>query len=211
MPEPDLSLVQWIAKQCRGIAQALRKIHRSDSDGPGSGHRDYGIHSDLKPENTLWFDDREDKHGILVICDFGFTRFHGRDSRSKANPVGVTDTYRAPEVDLGGGISRAYDVWTLACLYLEFTTWYLTGYKGVQNFAKKRVHGDQNGIIPGDTFFNFNTMEGVSKLSAIIKPSVLEVSSIQMVTSLFPDVVMLTDQSVDQAPTESRTLQHFFP
>lgn len=169
-PDNDPSLVRWMARQCLGLVEALRKIHRSDSD-PSF---EYGIHSDIKPENILWFKNHGSEHGTLVICDFGFTKFHDRASRSVAQPVGWSLSYRAPEIDTIGQISRAYDVWTIGCLYLEFTTWYLAGLEGVGCFEIKRVRCDKlkgDNIIKTDKFFNHAGRDG-----AVVKDAVFKVS-----------------------------------
>lgn len=155
------------------MAEGLKKIHRSKSDEFAT---DWGIHGDIKPENVLLFDHSQDPLGILVICDFGFTRFHGRDSRSNATPVGKSPTYRAPEYDSQAKISRAYDMWTLGCLYLEFVTWYLTGSEGVtKTFVDMRLKDDR-GEFPGfnlDKFFNF---QATDKTKVESKDSVRDVS-----------------------------------
>ncbi|RYP06558.1 hypothetical protein DL765_009436 [Monosporascus sp. GIB2] len=75
-PQRDLLLVTWIGDQCLGLAEGLKKIHRAVSND--SDIQNYGIHGDIKPENILWYKDEDDKYGNLVICDFGFTRFHSR-------------------------------------------------------------------------------------------------------------------------------------
>ena len=183
VPQPDLLLVQWIAEQSLGIAEGLKKIHRSGSDEETSNFNDYGIHGDIKPENILCFDDQDNKYGILVISDFGFTRFHSRKSRSNAYPVGTSPTYRAPEYDsIVPQSSRAYDIWTLACLYLEFITWYLTGSNGVkETFAEQRTKEDANYSIREDKFFNIVSSDSPgdkNKYKAIIKQCVYKVSSL---------------------------------
>lgn len=183
-PEGDLSLVQWIAKQCLGIAEALRKIHRipSDSNESPSNNDIWGIHGDIKPENILWFKDEQEKHGKLVICDFGLTRYHGEETRSNAVPAGMTGTYRAPEIDTKYTISRAYDIWTLGCLYLEFITWYIDGPEGVKvTFAAKRAADDHGSLthvgFRYDKFFNCVESDGTSstKMKALVKESVKKV------------------------------------
>ncbi|KAJ9144608.1 Kinase-like protein [Pleurostoma richardsiae] len=167
-PQPDISLVRWIAQQSLGLAQALKQIHRSDSSLSDISERDYGIHSDIKPENMLLFKKPPGTPGTLVICDFGFTRFHSKESRSRAAHIGGTDTYRAPEAEFRP-ISRVYDVWALGCLFLEFITWYLTGYNGVQHdFTDRRIGGDTGQLMKTDKFFN-NGPEGQA-----VKPCVRE-------------------------------------
>ncbi|KUJ07851.1 kinase-like protein [Mollisia scopiformis] len=172
-PNTDPECVQWIAKQCLGVAEGLRKIHRTGSEDPNSDHHDWGIHGDIKPENILLFDDSEDTLGILAICDFGFTRFHSRETRSNAKPEGCTGTYRAPEYDMKRGISRLYDMWTLGCLYLEFITWYLTGYEGVDRFSVERKRADSE-VIPADKFFECINLHEEGMRGVIIKPCVLD-------------------------------------
>jgi len=160
-----------------GISDGLRLIHiftvtiPLSVDGPGQvrmqgtakmsvekGEEWYGRHGDIKPENILWFkNDPEypDENDVLKIADFGLGRFHGRDSRSKVNPrsVSCSPTYEPPELQLGTPVSRAYDFWSLGCLYLEYISWLLGGWKAVEDFAHRR--GKEN--TPGfsdDNFFS---------------------------------------------------------
>ncbi|KAF4773455.1 protein kinase domain-containing protein [Colletotrichum scovillei] len=162
-PKNTPEFVQWIATQCRGIAQGLQKIHRK----PSNHAQDFGIHGDIKPENLLLFESPRYPEGILVISDFGFTRFHCRDTRSNTSFIGWSPTHCAPEVQLGKKISRSYDIWTLGCVYVEFATWYLTGSKGVgDEFVRRRLQDDQVGPsgIRYDKFFNVHlTSEGRQK------------------------------------------------
>lgn len=96
---------------------------------PTHGLGKYGRHGDIKPDNILWFKNIPGSNygasGILRIADFGLGRFHGRESRSN-DPAGnnpASPTYKPPECKLGKFISRAYDIWSLGGLYLEFITW----------------------------------------------------------------------------------------
>ncbi|KZL83481.1 protein kinase domain-containing protein [Colletotrichum incanum] len=170
-PTQSPRLVQWIAKQCLGLAEGLMRIHKSLSDPK----RQWGIHGDIKPQNILWFEEPNDDQGILAISDFGFTRFHGEETRSNAIPVGISPTYRAPEYDTVNKISRAADLWALSCVYLEFVTWYLTGYDGVKEFLRRRQSDDRGEPAPikSDKFFNFRQPAGEkSEDSVEVKRSV---------------------------------------
>lgn len=164
----------WISKQCLGLAEGLRKIHRIGSDDPNKQYHDWGIHGDIKPENVLLFDDPANSYGKLIICDFGFTRFHGKDTVSNAKPAGYTGTYRAPEFDLKNFISRAYDMWSLGCLYLEFITWYLIGHSAVDQFSSQRSQEDEGDDIRMDKFFICTRKD--EQRGAKVKPCVLKVS-----------------------------------
>jgi len=102
----------------------------------------YGRHGDIKPENILWFPRIEgsgDEMGVLQIADFGLGTFHCRESRSKIDPNNVVSSpnYEAPECQLHKPVSRAYDIWSLGCLYLEFITWLLMGEAKIDEFSNE--------------------------------------------------------------------------
>ncbi|KAI1158838.1 kinase-like domain-containing protein [Nemania serpens] len=190
----------WLIEQCRGIANALRKIHHHDS----WPDRHFGRHGDIKPENVLWFKNPNTK---LVVADFTLTRFHNPDTLAATaiGGRGYSMTYRAPEISLDSLSSspQSYDVWGLGCLYLEFISWYLfgnaalgrkkapAGKRGqsyqpssdftddsgqpVQNFSDARIGDDDRRLMDGapeDKFFNVNSDEHSSRL--VVKKSVQE-------------------------------------
>ncbi|KAF4456657.1 general substrate transporter [Fusarium austroafricanum] len=137
----------------------------------------HGRHGDLKPENILWFRDFNSSEkgyslGTLKISDFGLTKFHGTHSRSRINTEGLggSPTYRAPEYDVHNEVSQSYDIWSLACVLLEFATWYLEGWEEVENFSKLRKDEDRNPVMGEDTFFNH--IQTSSTISAKAKRSV---------------------------------------
>lgn len=152
----DSDLIRWMVDQFHGLAEALRQIHRRRSNDLDA--RLSGIHGDIKPHNILWFKGRPEdsnKMGRLVICDFGFTSFHTKASISRVAPEGHSPTYKAPEFGQHH-ISRAYDIWSLGCVYLEFITWYLMGYKAVKYTFPKLRESDDSGepFFRIDKFFN---------------------------------------------------------
>lgn len=104
--------------------------------------KDCGRHGDIKPQNILWFSQENNihGHGVLKISDFGVTMFHS-ELTTKVLPEkvrGVTQSYAAPEYELGNSVSRPYDIWSLGCIFIEFITWALLGFEGVQEFRAKR-------------------------------------------------------------------------
>lgn len=189
-PKIDGNLSRWMAGQCHGLAVGLSKIHhyQSSSDpknlavdsGSSSNRKPYGRHSDIKPENILWFQDPKslDKFsGVLKISDFGLTQFNSRLSRSGIpnKELYGTPTYRPPECDLPeDSISQSYDMWALGCLYLEFITWLLKGSNAVNDtFADHRIRdGSSSEVVElkEDTFFT------IEQNAAYLKRSVLRVS-----------------------------------
>ncbi|OTA69478.1 kinase-like protein [Hypoxylon sp. EC38] len=147
----------WMTQQCARIAGGLGEIHSilnksPDEIPPTSGRESklYGRHGDIKPENILWFrnSDNVSTFGTLKIADFGISRWHRNAETSR---ISCTPTYRAPEYDLplpNRQVSRAYDVWSLGCVFLEFTTWFLSGRDGVEAFQQeRRTH------VKDDAFF----------------------------------------------------------
>lgn len=163
----------WAITQIRGLAWALKEIHTFEIESPlpeetinpqitllrpritgplrvVQSEERYGRHGDLKPENILFFRDLEstDELGRLQIADFGLSRFHQLESRSKVPAAGLnySPTYSPPEIYLETPVSRAYDIWSLGCVYLQFITWLLEGYAGYQKFADTRTEMAPDGI-----------------------------------------------------------------
>ncbi|KAK8134994.1 hypothetical protein PG984_007006, partial [Apiospora sp. TS-2023a] len=190
LPEKSTETVRWLVNQCSGLAGGLAKVHRHDSwPFKNKGRTDrLGRHGDLKPLNILWFKSFKEAGQThkdhLVIADFGLSKFHspaGNTEITTANHLGgCSRTYRPPEVDLNGGpILQSYDVWSLACLYLEFITWYLLGFDKTTNemggtgpvtFADYRISGDATGE---DKFFIRINGNGDPKLChVVVKPEV---------------------------------------
>jgi serine/threonine protein kinase len=152
-----------MAEQCKDLAFALSLIHNGQQNNTTSITMEsepvYGRHGDIKPSNILWFADNIDgfdDKGSLVLSDFGLVSNHSHESRSNsaASRVPVSPTYRAPESDMGGKISRSYDIWSLGCTFLDFVTWYLLGWEGVLQFAEERVENDDHFGLTTDTFFH---------------------------------------------------------
>jgi serine/threonine protein kinase len=189
-PERDYNLALWFSKQCLGIVQGLNMIHTADIPSESTQiplgapkYRIHGRHGDLKPENILWFksykETEETWHGVLKISDFGLTRFRGTQSMSQFEITAVSPTYRAPEYDIVRTASQSYDVWSLGCVLLEFVTWYLLGWEGVDTFSKDRTTDDRQ-EIPEDVFFNFISIKdqnGKPLIGARAKLSVADVGT----------------------------------
>jgi serine/threonine protein kinase len=159
----------WTLQQMRGLASALQVIHeyefpeayaplvegqltvgRFRISGVKQTDPKYGRHGDLKPENILFFE----ATGNLQITDLGLGQFHGVKSRSKiaAEGIGGSPTYIPPEILLKEPVSRAYDIWSLGCVFLEFITWLVEGGEAVYSFADNRIE-QAHDKVDDDTFF----------------------------------------------------------
>ena len=183
-PIPDFSqaTVCWILHQFKAITSALYMVHEyqesqvlngtyrarepSESEASGSSSEDdervFGRHGDIKAENILLFtEDVDNEHGDLVIADFGLTAFHKKASRSrqKAEYITGSPSYEAPELMLHSNISRAYDIWGLGCLYLEFISWLVCGWEQLERFPEARVRIATNTPQLHDDMF-FTILEG---------------------------------------------------
>ncbi|KAH8651811.1 kinase-like domain-containing protein [Tricladium varicosporioides] len=138
----------------------------------------YGRHGDIKPENILWssenvsgktgsFDDK----GLLLLADFGLMAFHGKQTKSNVHPETITcsPSYAPPELSLRQTISRAYDIWSLGCVFLEFITWLMYGQDYLDWFPDMQ---DQTGLDGHGTDGTFFTI--LDHQSAIVRESVTE-------------------------------------
>lgn len=136
----DPESMRWVSKQIRGLMEALQIIHnplQQDLDLSDL----FGRHGDLKPENVLWFKSPTDIRGILVITDLGISEVHREVSRSNVPNKDIPRTlgYRPPECDIEKGkISRAFDIWTMGCLFLEKACWLLGGNVLRREFEEER-------------------------------------------------------------------------
>ncbi|KAF5686032.1 serine threonine kinase [Fusarium circinatum] len=169
----------WFFRQCLGIVRSLGSLHKQRSSYTASTLEEvvhvalagkYGRHSDIKPQNLLWFSDYQgDKKDHLVIADLGLTQFNTSQSKSHASWAGIkgyTQTYKAPESEVNEVVGSRYDIWSLGCVFLEHASVFLTrDGRSVDAFSKSRLEEDhrrnRNGNYHGDTFYNVIT-EGYS-------------------------------------------------
>jgi serine/threonine protein kinase len=179
-PDRDIETIRWVAKQCSGIMAAMDTIHDPKHLHNLDVVKGYGRHGDIKPDNILWFRSTTDPRGILVVSDLGLASFHRDTSRSNIPNKGIPAVpgYRPPECDIKGGtISRAYDIWTLGCLFLELLTWLLGGRESIHEFSEQRfttflITGSINNI-----FFTLKPTKVPGVHVAQVKQEVTEVSS----------------------------------
>jgi serine/threonine protein kinase len=180
----------WFFEQCLGLAEALDIIHNTklppsvpkDNAGDDKANMVFGRHGDIKPQNVLWFPNASSEldnptNGILKLSDLGLTIFHNHDSRSNDDPrnLAMSPTYRAPEADVGRMITRKYDIWSLACTFLEFASWLLLGPTATVAFGDARAQESGDGRINEDCYFEVQHLELSSAGIAAVKPGVIKV------------------------------------
>lgn len=164
LPYRNRDTYLWFLDQLCGLTSGINAIHNFEAtiDLPldsaeaapnlkvsvgkyltvASGEQKYGRHGDIKPENILWSNELSGSgtEGILQLTDMGLGRFHRLESRSGIDATGLSGspTYAPPEVLLEKKISRSYDIWSLACVFIEFVTWLVEGHEQVYQFSSKR-------------------------------------------------------------------------
>lgn len=135
------TLAKWFLVQCIGLSGGVNTIHDNLSNASkdqaiegDAGKAPYGIHSDIKPANILWFEpptsSSSDKVPLdaqtLQLGDFGITTFHSEGTRSNNQHGARTKTYASPESENSiyrNSKSRAFDIWSLGCVFLEILSY----------------------------------------------------------------------------------------
>ncbi|KAK1547634.1 protein kinase domain-containing protein [Colletotrichum paranaense] len=179
--------LKWMADQCYKIADALSTVHGHPSNEGGVSVQAQ-LHHDIKPENILCFDDFND--GIatftLKLTDFGLSLPANSQSTFRPKQIAETKSYRPPERDIEDStVGQKWDIWCLGCLYLDFITWAIFGWSGVQEFEEARLEADETEtggyVIEEDVFFvkervtrrSWCLGRAISSMVAKIKPAVI--------------------------------------
>ncbi len=141
-----------------------------------------GYHHDLKPRNILV------SSGCFLLSDFGLSKLKvGEDSRTQFKPP--DNHYMAPECEdiqldfVRGEVTRASDVWSLACIFLEVLVFMIQGRSGLEEFRESRAFVD--GRWKFRTFF-----KGKSANPAVTE-KIKELSSVD--TTLRKAMALLSD------------------
>ncbi|CZR67280.1 uncharacterized protein PAC_17179 [Phialocephala subalpina] len=194
-PKFHRATVLWSLQQMCGIAQGLSIIHECELmepfEIPGqkrtdiTGHRiipaepkKLGRHGGIQADNTLWFKDKatsEEVSGVLKIGGFSMVQFHEIDPNEGVDPATApySLTYRSPELELLLPIFRSSDIWSLACLYLEFITWLLKGDEGIKEFSLFRLHISYYTSVQRDSFFTLAGIDDYFIVTASVSGKVI--------------------------------------
>ncbi|RYC59314.1 hypothetical protein CHU98_g6881, partial [Xylaria longipes] len=101
--------------------------------------------------------------GTLIIADVGVSRVHRQATELRRDPTdtkATTRCYEAPEAELNTAPrSRRYDMWSVGCIFMEFTIWLLYDDNAIGDFWRLRS---------GEPYYKM-----ITKTTAIIHPAVL--------------------------------------
>ncbi|UPK91666.1 hypothetical protein LCI18_002601 [Fusarium solani-melongenae] len=123
----DDNLVSWAIGQMVGLCDGLKQLHK-----------EHTRHGDLKPDNILCFVSGNER--TLVLADVGLAKYHPDYTRDRTKATTTrhgSRIYEPPEMSANRGsivVSRKYDIWSLGCVFLEFTIWLLYGQSGLALF-----------------------------------------------------------------------------
>jgi eukaryotic-like serine/threonine-protein kinase len=82
-----------------------------------SAHTEGVIHRDLKPQNIM-----RDKHGRVVVMDFGLARSLGETGMTQTGAIVGTLEYMSPEQALGSTLDQRSDIFSVGLIFFELLT-----------------------------------------------------------------------------------------
>ena len=82
-----------------------------------SAHSEGVIHRDLKPQNIM-----RDKHGRIVVMDFGLARSLGDTGMTQTGAIVGTLEYMSPEQALGSTLDQRSDIFSVGLIFFELLT-----------------------------------------------------------------------------------------
>lgn len=174
-------------------------------------------HGDIKPQNILHFlkpydDATMDSRGRLVLADVGVSKIHREITSMRQDPTNCqqsTVIYEAPEAQSdqreGKPRGRRYDMWSLGCMFLEFTVWLVFDYSTVRRFRKSRRTRDD----PKDAFGSFfvQTSDNLTQIHSAVIEAIghLRSQPLSGENTALADLIQLIEDDLLQVDVQKRT------
>jgi serine/threonine protein kinase len=198
-------LILWSLQQMLGLVDGLKALH-------GQNIR----HGDLKPQNILHFkkSDRETIQtggkSMLVITDVGVSKFHKEMTILRHDGTAekaATVSYEAPEAEpdrlQGLPRSRKYDMWSMGCIFLEFTIWIVYSYNAVRRFRGRRSAKGVPTTTAG-TFFRHNERGAVEIHASVAMAIETLLQDTRCEHTALEDLIMLIKDHLLQVDVHQR-------
>jgi serine/threonine protein kinase len=111
-----------------------------------------------------------------------------------------------PELPLGKLISRAYDIWSLGCIFLEFVTWILLGPEGLSEFDDARMAMAHDGVRDDLFYTLFNSGSGYQygEVREGVKDWITKLHQCNTSSEMVRDVLDLIEKQMLQVKVEDR-------
>ena len=174
-PDPKQAEVAWLLRQLNGLASALLSLHEMKEFEFAYGGQNqliYSYHHDIKPANILVFEHVKGMNPVFKLGDFGAARSHTmsktQDEMSQqSSHLRGTITYWGPEYS--GRKSRPFDIWALACVYLELMIWFILKDE-LEVFHANRIQSSHTTLGVKNDFYWTRVNESHAELNpAVIK------------------------------------------
>ncbi|CZR57585.1 uncharacterized protein PAC_07474 [Phialocephala subalpina] len=177
-PAFDKETMVWSLRQMTGLAEGLWRIHI------------YEVTRALNSDNML---------KNVPRGRFGLGHFHGAESRSNVDPDSVfsSPTYEPPECKLRLPVSRAYNIWSLGCLYFEFITWLLKGSLEIDTFSDYRGRVATRSGINDDNVFTIIVDADGTRVATVREQVVAWVDQLHTYDKCSPLVHDLLDLTIN--------------
>ena len=111
------SLQQMLRERGKVPVKEAAEIIAQVLAGLRAAHREGVIHRDLKPGNIM-----QDKHGRILVMDFGLARSIESDGMTKTGAVLGTMEYMSPEQAMGSELDHRSDLFTVGLIFFELLT-----------------------------------------------------------------------------------------
>ena len=171
---PSSIISDWCFQEMVNIANALSYLHNDIMTQDSRPMK--GYHMDLKPENILMFKDSSSGRKHWKISDFGYSYLLPGESKQELPPHPGLGTYEPPECQLNLPQSRASDIWSLACVFLECVAWSIKGSGAIDAFAEDRLTDVEvsGNMFKDDYFFTLEYNESFTPVKATTRPAVIK-------------------------------------